>query len=63
MSDDNVTIWDCTQCGGKLVRRKNRATGETFLGCSNYPKCKFTQPDEPPEDDLNGVKDAASVWE
>ena len=30
----------CPKCGGKLVER----SGEygRFLGCSNYPKCKFT---------------------
>ena len=30
----------CPKCGGKLVER-NGKYGE-FLGCSNYPKCKFT---------------------
>lgn len=29
----------CPRCGGKLVLRKGKY-GE-FLGCSNYPKCKF----------------------
>lgn len=28
------------ECGGRLVKRRNRKTGEEFLGCSNYPKCK-----------------------
>jgi hypothetical protein len=27
-------------CYGRLVRRKNKATGSEFLGCSNYPDCK-----------------------
>ena len=31
----------CPKCGGKLVPRKGKY-GE-FLGCSNYPKCKFTK--------------------
>lgn len=31
----------CPKCGGKLVTRKGKY-GE-FLGCSNYPKCKFTK--------------------
>ena len=30
----------CPQCGGNLVKRKGRY-GE-FIGCSNYPNCKFT---------------------
>jgi ssDNA-binding Zn-finger/Zn-ribbon topoisomerase 1 len=45
--DEDITIWDCPQCGvGKLVRRENRNTGEKFLGCSKYPECRYTQKDE-----------------
>ena len=31
----------CPRCGGKLVER-NGKNGK-FLGCSNYPNCKFTK--------------------
>ena len=31
----------CPRCGGELVRRKGRY-GE-FLGCKNYPRCKYTR--------------------
>ena len=34
--DDRI----CQKCGGKLVERKGKY-GE-FLGCSNYPRCKYT---------------------
>ena len=34
----------CPRCGHSLVLRKGRY-GD-FLGCSNYPKCKFTHPIE-----------------
>lgn len=30
----------CPQCGGSLIRRQG--SYGAFLGCSNYPKCKFT---------------------
>ena len=30
----------CPRCGGKLVRRKSK-NGNEFIGCSNYPECKF----------------------
>lgn len=30
----------CPKCGGKLVKRKGKY-GD-FVGCSNYPKCKYT---------------------
>ncbi len=31
----------CPECGGELVERRSRR-GQTFYGCSNYPKCRFT---------------------
>ena len=31
----------CPRCGGKLVNRKGQY-GD-FLGCSNFPKCKYTK--------------------
>jgi ssDNA-binding Zn-finger/Zn-ribbon topoisomerase 1 len=31
-------------CGGWLVARKNKSTGQEFLGCTHYPKCKYTEP-------------------
>lgn len=62
MTNPNETIWPCACGEGKLVKRKNRKTGEYFLGCSLFPKCKYTQKCEQEEDENNGVKDAASVW-
>lgn len=32
----------CGVCGSEMVVRRNRRTGSTFLGCSNYPTCRFT---------------------
>lgn len=31
----------CPKCGGKLVERKGEYG--PFIGCSNYPKCKYTE--------------------
>ncbi len=31
----------CPKCGGKLVERKGKYS--KFIGCSNYPKCKYTR--------------------
>ena len=47
------TFYDCPKCPtGKLVRRTNKKTGETFLGCNKYPSCSYTQKDEePPQDE------------
>lgn len=30
----------CPKCGGKLIERTGKYG--KFIGCSNYPKCKFT---------------------
>jgi len=37
----SIELGFCPRCGGHLVKR-NGKYGE-FLGCSNYPDCKFTQ--------------------
>lgn len=34
----------CPECGEPMKERTNRATGEIFLGCSDYPKCRGTRP-------------------
>ena len=31
----------CPRCGGQLVVRNGKYV--KFLGCSNYPKCRYTQ--------------------
>jgi len=31
----------CPRCGGEIAVRKNRR-GDTFYGCTRYPKCDFT---------------------
>jgi restriction system protein len=33
----------CPRCAAALVERSNRKSGEKFLGCSRYPKCKGTR--------------------
>jgi DNA topoisomerase-1 len=35
----------CPECGGALLRRHGRYG--PFIGCSNFPKCRFTKPEEP----------------
>ncbi len=34
----------CPRCGAPLVVRTQRQTGEQFLGCSTFPRCRHTQP-------------------
>jgi len=37
-----VTNKKCPQCGGTLVVKKGPYS--SFLGCENYPKCKYSEP-------------------
>lgn len=32
----------CPYCGAPLVRRVSPRTGRSFVGCSNYPSCRYT---------------------
>ena len=33
----------CPYCGADLVERRRKADGKTFIGCSAFPKCKYTR--------------------
>lgn len=35
---------DCPACGGFLRVGRRRSDGGEFLGCSNYPRCKYVEP-------------------
>lgn len=41
---ENRTLSDnsCPRCGSPMVMRENKRSGENFLGCSNFPKCRGT---------------------
>lgn len=32
----------CRQCGSVLIQRTNRRTGEAFMGCRQFPRCRGT---------------------
>lgn len=34
----------CPRCGWRLTIRRNRETGEEFLGCTSWPDCAYTEP-------------------
>ena len=46
-----------SDCGHELVRRKSRF-GTTFIGCSNYPKCRYIKK-EPKKEKAEGDDKAA----
>lgn len=33
----------CPNCGGTLVLRTNKHTGEVFWGCGNFPNCRYSR--------------------
>lgn len=34
---------ETTVCGGREVERTNKSTGQKFIGCSAFPKCKWSR--------------------
>ncbi|WP_372603315.1 NERD domain-containing protein [Actibacterium sp.] len=42
LASDTATT-TCPRCGSKMVKRTNRKTGDVFLGCANFPRCKGTR--------------------
>jgi hypothetical protein len=39
----------CPDCGGPMVLRTRRATGDLFYGCSRFPDCRGTRPFSGPD--------------
>jgi DNA topoisomerase-1 len=33
----------CPQCGKPLIYRTSKRTGIQFIGCSNFPQCKYAE--------------------
>ena len=32
----------CPRCAAEMVERSNRSTGQSFFGCTTYPRCRGT---------------------
>ncbi|MFZ9035338.1 MAG: type I DNA topoisomerase [Francisellaceae bacterium] len=52
---------DCPECGHKLSIRLGRAG--RFIGCTNYPECKYTRPLPKDENESEAEKTAPQVVE
>ena len=39
----SVKNLECPDCGGPMVSRKNKSTGQRFWGCASFPECKGTR--------------------
>ncbi len=44
----------CKKCGNGRLGLKTARSGGAFIGCSNYPECRFTRPLAAPNGDDNG---------
>ena len=58
--DSNTT---CPRCGGSLILRtakKGPSAGSTFLGCENFPRCRFTK--EHPEPEVSVWQKLSQIW-
>ena len=44
VSGSTVDANICPRCGAEMVGRTNRRSGEQFLGCRRYPRCRGTRP-------------------
>lgn len=40
-------VMKCPSCGSHMIEKANRKAGETFYGCSRYPKCRGTLRERP----------------
>lgn len=41
---ETTQLPSCPRCGSRMVKRQNRKTGEQFMGCEGYPRCRETCP-------------------
>lgn len=40
---ETPTTPKCPECGGNLITRERIRDGHQFIGCENFPTCKYTQ--------------------
>lgn len=38
-----AVVEHCPDCGGRLAVRRNRRDRSAFIGCSRYPRCRYTE--------------------
>ena len=45
----------CPNCGAGRLSMRTARSGGAFIGCSNYPECRFTRPFGPPGTEQSGI--------
>ena len=47
-----AVIASCPECSAPLRERHNRTDGSAFLGCTSFPRCRWTAPHDAVADEL-----------
>ncbi len=45
----------CPNCGAGRLSMRTARSGGAFIGCSNYPECRYTRPFGPPGTEQSGI--------
>jgi len=62
-NEDGTDPRICKRCGNGLLGLKTARSGGAFIGCSNYPECRFTRPLKAPTGDEGEVLDGKILGE
>ena len=55
-TEDGSDPRTCPNCGAGRLSMRTARSGGAFIGCSNYPECRYTRPFGPP-----GMEDGAEI--
>ncbi len=55
--EDGANPRQCPNCGAGRLSLKTARSGGAFIGCSNYPECRYTRPLSAPNGDEEVVSD------
>ena len=54
-NEDGTDPRACPNCGAGRLSMRTARSGGAFIGCSNYPECRFTRPFGPPGTEQSGI--------
>ena len=55
-NEDGTDPRVCPRCGAGKLNLKTARSGGAFIGCSNYPECRFTRPLSAPDGDSGNAE-------
>ncbi|MDV7141935.1 type I DNA topoisomerase [Tropicimonas sp. TH_r6] len=54
-TEDGSNPRTCPNCGNGRLSMRTARSGGAFIGCSNYPECRYTRPFGPPGTEESGI--------